>query len=193
MRAPVLVVALVLPACTSTPAKDPTVAAADPALDDRDLVGVTPGAWTTEGWINGPPLALEDLRGRVVLVRWFMSNECPYCTATAPALNQLHADYASRGLVVVGLYHHHGDDAPAPGEVETYVRRYGFRFPVATDVNWSTLERWWLRGHRRAFTSVSFLLDRQGRIRGVHPGGRYAPGDPAYASMRAAIERLLAE
>lgn len=193
MRALVLAVALAMAACASGPPRDPTAVAADPALDDPELVGVTPGEWTTEDWLNGPPLTLEDLRGRVALVRWFMSNECPYCTATAPSLNALHADYASRGLVVVGLYHHHGDRAREPGEYEAYVRRYGFRFPVAVDVSWSTLERWWLRGHQREFTSVTFLLDRQGRIRGVHPGGRYAPGDPAYASIRAAIERLLAE
>lgn len=186
-------IALATAACASTPPKDPSVTAADPALDDRELVGVTPSEWTTEDWRGGPPLTLEELRGRVVLVRWFMSNECPYCTATAPALNALHADYAARGLVVVGLYHHHGERAPEPGEYEAYVRRYGFRFPVAVDVNWSTLERWWLRGHQRAFTSVTFLLDREGRIRGVHPGGRFAPSDPAYASIRAAIERLLAE
>lgn len=192
MRAPVLL-ALVGVACATGPRRDPTVAAADSALDDRELVGVTPSAWTTEHWLNAPPLTLEGLRGKVVLVRWFMASECPYCTATAPALNQLHADYAPRGLVVVGLYHQHGDGEAEPGEIEGTVRRYGFRFPVAVDVSWSTLERWWLRGHTRAFTSVSFLLDRQGRIRGVHPGGRYAPGDPAYAAMRSAIERLLAE
>lgn len=192
MRALLLAAALGLAGCSGGPPRDPTVSAADPALA-HDLVGVVPSEWTTEHWLNSPPLTLDALRGRVLVVRWFMANECPLCTATAPALNALYADYGPRGLVVVGMYHHHGDRELEASELEAYVRRYGFRFPVAVDVNWSTLDRWWLRGHSRDFTSVTFLLDRQGRIRGVHPGGRLAPTDPAYASMRAAIERLLAE
>ena len=43
------------------------------------------------------------------------------------------------------------------------------------------------------WTSVTFLLDRRGVIRHVHPGGAYVEGDAAHAEMTAAIERLLAE
>ena len=193
MRAGALVALLVLASgCERTPPKDPTAEAADPVLA-HDLVGVTPGEWTTEDWLNSPPLALEELRGRVVLVRWFMSTECALCTGTAPALRALHSDYAPRGLVVVGLYHHRGERPLESGEYEGYVRKYGFTFPVAVDVNWSTLERWWLRGHQRSFTSVSFLLDREGRIRGVHPGGRFSEREASYVAIRRGIERLLDE
>lgn len=73
------------------------------------------------------------------------------------------------------------------------MRKYGFTFPVAVDVNWSTLERWWLRGHQRSFTSVSFLLDREGKIRGVHPGGRLSESEASYVAIRRGIERLLDE
>lgn len=38
---------------------------------------------------------------------------------------------------------------------------------------------------------MSFVLDRQGVIRHVHPGGEYAKGEPSYDAMRAAIERQL--
>jgi peroxiredoxin len=184
---------LSIAACDGRPPKDPSVAAASPALDDPELVGTTPSEWTTEKWMNSGPLDLQDLRGRVVLVRWFMANDCPYCTGTAPALEQLHQDYAPRGLVVVGLYHHRGRRSLEEGEYENYVRRYGFTFPVAVDVSWSTLERWWMRGHRRAFTSVTFILDKQGRVRAVHPGPRFAPGDEQYLAIRGAVETLLAE
>ena len=64
---------------------------------------------------------------------------------------------------------------------------------AARDPEWTTLNSWWLAGHKRDFTSVSFLLDRQGRVRGIHPGGRYAPGDAAYEAMRRGIEKLLVE
>ncbi len=173
---------------TATPT---AIGPADPAIA-HDLVGTTPPPWTTEAWVNSPPLALSDLRGKVVLVRWFMGTSCPMCSATAPALKKLHADYASRGLVVIGMYHHKDD---APLTEETYaqtLRSYGFGFPVARDPDWKTLHAWWLdvpdRANERDFTSVSFLLDKEGRVRGVHPGGRLD-----YEPMRRGIERLIAE
>jgi hypothetical protein len=40
---------------------------------------------------------------------------------------------------------------------------------------------------------VSFLLDREGRIRHIHPGGQYVKGDADYDAMKRKIEELLAE
>jgi hypothetical protein len=45
--------------------------------------------------------------------------------------------------------------------VRGYVEHYQFRFPVAVDADWQTLKRWWLDGHERSWTSVSFLIDRR--------------------------------
>lgn len=187
-----------LAACSrGAPTEQPKVAeakieAADPMLD-HDLVGTTPPEWAAVDWRNSKPLALADLRGRVVLVRWFMGTSCPFCSATAPSLKTLHREYASRGLTVVGLYHHKEPKPLQRGEFDGYVRDFGFEFPVARDPEWATLKAWWLEGHEREWTSVSFLLDKTGRIRGIHPGGRYAPGDAAFTAMKRAIERLLTE
>ncbi len=150
-------------------------------------------SWTTEEWLNSAPLTLAELRGRVVLVRWFMGDACPMCSATAPSLNAFHRDYAAKGLTVVGLYHHKEVTPLAPGEYAGFIKTYGFEFPVARDPEWTTLKSWWLAGHERKFTSVSFLLDRQGRVRGIHQGGRYAPGDADYDAVKRGIETLLAE
>jgi peroxiredoxin len=175
-----------------TQATPPAKSAADPALADP-LVGSSPPEWTAESWRNSPPLKLSELRGKVVLVRWFTGTSCPYCSATAPSLRQLDKDFRDKGLVVIGMYHHK-DDAPlTEAEYDSYVKTYGFAFPVAQDPDWKTLKRWWLDGHDRDFTSVSFLIDKSGHIRGVHQGGQYAPSDPAYQSMRHGIESLLAE
>ena len=168
-------------------------AVAAPRPEGAELIGTAAPAWQVHEWINSPPLTLASLRGKVVLVRWFMSTECPYCSATAPALNQLHHDYAARGLVVIGMYHHKRPEPLEPGQVQQWSREFGFQFPVAIDREWRTLRTWWLDGHQRAFTSVTFLLDRHGVIRHIHPGGRMAPGAPDYAAMRAKIETLLAE
>jgi hypothetical protein len=64
---------------------------------------------------------------------------------------------------------------------------------VAIETDWKTLHQWWLDGGRRDFTSVSFLIDREGMIRHIHPGGEHVKGDEAYAKMNGAIEKLLGE
>jgi peroxiredoxin len=153
-----------------------------------------------EKWIQGGPLTLAELRGKVVLLRFFMDADCPLCRGTAPALNELYSKFSSRGLVVIGMYT--PKPRPRPVDPETvleYVRAYGFEFPVAVDDDWSALRRLWLdRVPDAEYTSASLLIDREGVLRHVHEGGLYAK-DAAhpearrgYEEMRAAIEKLLA-
>ena len=170
--------------------------AAEPAPHTRDgteLIGSPAPPWDVREWIGSPPLSLADLRGKVVLVRWFTSPDCPYCHASAPALNRFHHDYARCGLAVIGMYHHKGNAPLTLDAVRGWVRDYGFQFPVGVDRDWRSLRRWWLDGAHRDFTSVSFLVDRRGVIRHIHPGGALAPGTPDFTSMQAKIEQLLAE
>jgi peroxiredoxin len=158
-----------------------------------ELIGTPAPAWEASDWIGSPPLTLDGLRGKVVLVRWFMSTDCPYCTATAPALRQLHADYQDRGLVVIGMYHHKQPEPLDIEKVKGWTRDFKFDFPVAVDRDWRTLNRWWLKDGPRDFTSVSFLVDRRGTIRHIHPGGTMALGTADFAAMRAKVEQLLRE
>ena len=157
------------------------------------LVGTAPSEWSVTNWINSAPLSLKDLRGKVVLVRWWTAPDCPYCKATAPALNSFHKKYSARGLQVVGFYHHKSDEPLRVQDVKKFANDFGFTFPVAIDSDWKTLHRWWLDRNEEKWTSVSFLIDRRGVIRHIHPGGEYVKGDKDYARMKAMIEQLLAE
>lgn len=157
------------------------------------LIGTKPPEWEVVNWFNGAPLKLADLREKVVLVRWWTAPDCPYCRATATALNEFYEKYHARGLEVIGFYHHKSDESLKVEQVPKYADDFGFKFPVAIDTGWKTLHRWWLDDERRDFTSVSFLIDRKGVIRHIHPGGEYVKGDKAYGEMKAAIEKLLAE
>jgi peroxiredoxin len=159
--------------------------------EGMDLIGKPALPWFASEWIGSPPLDLAGLRGKVILVRWFMSTDCPYCTATAPALNQLHRDFRARGLVVIGMYHHKNPEPLETKKVQQWTHDFGFEFPVAIDRDWRTLYRWWLDGHKRDFTSVTFLIDQQGVIRRIHPGGTMALGTKDYERMRSSIEDLL--
>jgi peroxiredoxin len=69
------------------------------------------------------------------------------------------------------MYHHKEDTPFEPRVYEDTAKRDGFTFPVAFDPEWKTLEQW-LHGADTGFTSVSFLFDKKGTIRHVHPGGQ---------------------
>src|SRR5438128_9602272 len=145
------------------------------ARADGKSIGTKPPAWEVTDWINSKPLTLEGLRGQVVLIRWWTAPDCPYCALTAPALNEFYEGFKARGLVVLGFYHHKAKSPLESANVKSYAEKFGFRFPVAIDRDWKTLRRWWL-SDPKDWTSVSFLLDRHGVIRHIHPGGKYAQG-----------------
>lgn len=168
------------------------------------LLGQAVPEWPAKpesSWVQGGPLTLAGLRGKVVLIRFFMDADCPYCRATAPSLNEIHDTFAARGLVVIGMYTPKPRPrAVTPDEVRRYVAAYRFTFPVAIDADWSALHRLWLdRVPDAAYTSATLLIDRHGILRHVQKGGVYAKdaADPQarrdYEEMRQAIVALLAE
>ena len=156
-------------------------------------------AWSFDRWVDGGPLALDSLRGKVVLLRWFNTG-CRYCANTLPGLEALRTRYAAQGLVVVGAFHPKPMHAVSDAQVRRAARELGFHGPVAVDERWTTLRRWWLDGHPdRNWTSVSFLIDRDGVVRWAQGGGEYHPSrdprharcDASYAELERTIRRLL--
>jgi peroxiredoxin len=164
-----------------------------PANEGTDLIGLHFDRWDVRDWINSEPLALDSLRGKVVLIRWWTAPGCPYCEASAPALNEFSRRYRDRGLVVVGIYHHKSETPLTVDHVKKQARKLGLTFPVAIDPNWTTLRRWWLDRHNRGWTSVTILLDRRGIVRHVHPGGAFFKGENGYDALERMIGVLLAE
>ena len=160
---------------------------------EPSLLGRKAPEWNNLTWLNSGPLSLAKLEGKVVLIRWWTAPHCPYCRATAPALNEFHRSYAERGLQVLGFYHHKSPEPLSLDAVKQHAQRLGFEFPIAIDPQWRTLKQWWLDRGEERWTSVSFLLDRRGVVRHIHPGGEYVKGDPDYAALKAKIEQLLAE
>ena len=163
------------------------------AVSGRDLVGTPAPEWSNQQWLNSEPLKLRQLKGEVVLLRFFMESSCPMCRASAPYLNDFHTKYRDSGVVVIGMY----TPKPYPrkteiNDVKRFVKDYGFEFPVALDDDWATLKKFWLNRVPDAdFTSVTFLIDRKGMIRHIHSGGAYSEEDAAALKKR--IEQLISE
>jgi peroxiredoxin len=167
------------------------------AQEGEELIGKPAPELGLTQWVNSPPLSISDLAGKVVLLRWW-TDTCPFCAATAPALRELQSKYGAAGLQVIGIFH------PKPAEdwnldrVKAATARFGFTFPVAVDGDWIALKRWWLESGNRQYTSVSFILDKRGIIRYVHPGGEYhlgkcTPGQEHCAEDFRAIETIISQ
>lgn len=124
-------------------------------------------------WISPEGFSAESAAGKVRLIRWW-TDTCPFCSTSSVALNQLHRQFSDRGLAVLGVFHPKPPTAPheAIERAVEAAQRFGFQFPIAVDHDWSALRSWWL-DHEPGWTSVSFLVDEQGVIRYVHPGGEY--------------------
>ena len=67
------------------------------------------------------------------------------------------------------------------------------------DSDWKVIKSYWLDGKNRSYTSVSFLLDRQSRIRLIHDGGEFYRSDEnpeansAFVAIDLKIQELLNE
>lgn len=166
--------------------------------DDR--LGLPAPKIELQRWLHSAPLEMDALRGKVVLIRWWTEG-CPYCAATAPALRELDQKYGNRGLVVIGIFHPKPPGDWSMERVRAASDSLGFTFPVALDADWTALRRWWPDLERRGWTSVSFVVDKRGIIRYVHPGGEFhASSEPEHAAcehdykdIERTIRRLLNE
>lgn len=123
--------------------------------------------------------ALPVTEGKVVLVD-FWASWCAPCKSSFPAFAKLHAEYGSRGLVIVAVS---VDDRPA--DYTAFVKKWRPPFTAVLD-----------SGHKLVSTvqvpamPTSYLLGRDGRVRFVHQGFH---GSSTEAELREHIEAVLAE
>ena len=170
------------------------------AKEGDELIGKPAPEWGTLKWMNSQPLQLSELADKVVLIRWW-TETCPFCAASAPALNEFHETFKDKGLVVIGMYHPKPPGPRRQKVLEKALKQFGFEFPIALDMDWGTLRRYWLAKGRHRWTSVSFLIDKRGKIRYIHPGGEYykeedetrTEAERDYDELKMMIEKLLAE
>lgn len=79
--------------------------------------------------LDGPDFDLVKYRGQPVLLHIF-ATWCGPCNREMPHIVEAAADYAPRGLSVVGIDSMEPDDT-----VRAFRKRYGITFPIAMDAN----------------------------------------------------------
>jgi len=125
-------------------------------------------------WLNTQqPMALKDLRGKVVVVHAFQML-CPGCVAHGlPQAAAIRATFGERDVAVLGLhsvFEHHA--VMTPQALKAFVHVYRLDFPIGIDMPGAgnspiprTMQAYGLRG-----TPSLLLIDRMGRLRLNHFG-----------------------
>jgi thiol-disulfide isomerase/thioredoxin len=72
-----------------------------------NLIGSPAAEWKAAEWIDSKPLALKELRGKVVFLD-FWAPWCGPCRAMFPHIKKLYVDYADKGLVILGITRYYG-------------------------------------------------------------------------------------
>jgi hypothetical protein len=99
------------------------------------------------------------------------------CANSARAFAALKKKYGD-DLAVRAIFHEKpAGRAIEKDEIRGTAKRLGFPGLLGHDPSWPVLEKWWLDRGGRRYTSVTFLLDREGKIRLIHTGGEFHSSD----------------
>lgn len=142
--------------------------------------------------VEGRPLALSQLRGRIVVIH-FAATWCPFCNAELPHLVALDKAYQDRGVQVLIV-----DINERKSAVERMVRKFGVGFPVLLDADGAVAKRYAPPqtvqpdlGRDEVMVAANLLIDQDGRIRffSLLDTARF---DAKLVALRAVLDELLA-
>jgi cytochrome c biogenesis protein CcmG, thiol:disulfide interchange protein DsbE len=120
--------------------------------------------------LSGKPFRLSSFAGKVVLVD-FWASWCGPCREELPVLENLYKKYRAKGFEVIGV-----NQDQDPANASKFLRRTPLSFTVLHDAKRSVAGAY---GPDKM--PSSYLIDRHGLVRYVHPGFR--------ASDAAGLER----
>jgi cytochrome c biogenesis protein CcmG, thiol:disulfide interchange protein DsbE len=169
---------LVVGVCSLAGADPPTVTA---LLKSLDLVGYPAGTMPPQfdgRTLDAGPISLAELRGKVVIVN-FWASWCFECRPEMPVLEGLHREFASRGLVVIGINARESKEA-----VSRYARELGLTFRLVLDPDGRINALYGVIG-----LPTTFVVGREGRVVALAIGPREWGSAPA----RALLQALLSE
>ena len=155
----------------------------DAAVESAPLPveGVLPTLSGAVQWLNSPPLTIEQLRGKVVVINvWTYS--CINCLRSLPYLETWWKKYKDQGLVVIGVHAPEFAFERNIGNVKKATHELGVDYPVAIDNDFAI----W-KGLSNEYWPAQYFVDARGKIR------HHNFGEGNYAKSEKVIQLLLTE
>lgn len=150
-----------------------------PLAPELDLTGAT--------WIQGGPVSLDQLKGKVVAVH-FYAFQCINCQRNFDHYQGWYKDFADKDLVVIGIQTPETSAERQLDRVSSAVKKDGMTYPVLFDGQSSNWKNW-----SNTMWPTVYLIDREGFLRRWWQGELNWQGTPGEKQMRETIEQLLAE
>ncbi|MEK7552952.1 MAG: redoxin family protein, partial [Patescibacteria group bacterium] len=122
---------------------------------------------TPDGFINtaGQPITIGELVGKKVVLVDFWTYSCINCQRTTPYLNAWYEKYREQGLEIIGLHTPEFEFEKKYDNVKAAVEKFGIKFPVVLDNDYST----WT-AYRNRYWPRKYLIDIDGYIVYDHIG-----------------------
>ena len=151
------------------------------AMETLPVEGAAPSLSGAVEWLNSPPLTMDALKGKVVLVD-FWTYSCINCLRAIPYVRAWAEKYRDQGLVVIGVHAPEFAFEKNVDNVRKATADLGIDYPVAIDNNYAI----W-RAFDNDYWPAHYFIDAEGRIRHHH----FGEGD--YDGSERVIQQLLAE
>ncbi|MDQ0323920.1 cytochrome c biogenesis protein CcdA/thiol-disulfide isomerase/thioredoxin [Pararhizobium capsulatum DSM 1112] len=149
-----------------------------PFRSNLPIEGRAPSLDSAVDWLNSPPLGMEQLRGKVVLVD-FWTYSCINCIRTNPYIRAWAEKYKDQGLVVIGVHAPEFAFEKKIDNVIQAVRDLKIGYPVAIDNDYKI----W-RAFENSYWPAAYLIDARGQIRYHHFGeGNYLQTEQAIQGL----------
>ncbi|MCV9962693.1 cytochrome c biogenesis protein DipZ [Pararhizobium sp. BT-229] len=143
--------------------------------------GLLPSLGGAVEWLNSPPLTVEQLRGKVVLVD-FWTYSCINCIRNVPYIRAWAEKYKDQGLVVIGVHAPEFAFEKKIDNVKQAIDEFQIGYPVAVD---NDFKIW--RAFQNSYWPALYVADANGQIRYHHFG------EGEYDTSEKVIQDLLAE
>ena len=132
--------------------------------------------------VDGNTFKLEDKKGKVVLVNLW-ATWCGPCRAEMPDLIALQDKYREQNFEIIGL----DSDDESPEEIKSFAKKMNLNYQLGYADG--KLMNDFLKISKFGGIPQSYLIDREGRLRGVFVGG----GTTNVDKIKAEVEKVVAQ
>lgn len=159
--------------------------------ESGSVIGKKAPSWFGVEWLDAAnPLALSDLKGRVIVMHWW-TDGCPPCVDNLSFMSKLQQRYGPQGAVVVTVYFPNPRKEVALDGLRAAAQILSLNLPTAVDGDWSLRKRYHISEAELGSLIGTVIIDAEGRIRAVQGGDLISPA--AAERIDGAVRDLIAE